>query len=176
MAQKSTLHIIIRKVGSDPSFRLNTTIGVVTCSLHTVNCLFLHGKLRRNVTFVLKEKPKFSMQQKLTASVWQPPCPKKASLFISILAISAGKWKRSRDSFSFWNELYRSLFRLIGLFVLLFAATSASTVYSGLNAVQSLRFIHSHPHLRALICRAKRTHWNKSSKQGSADTVTTTHV
>ncbi len=76
---------------------------------------------------------------------------------------------------------------LLGLYFLFFATASAAFIFSDLNGVQSLCFIHSQLHLCAVIGWRKRTHsprniWTKQKHEhtgkgrGSAHTLTTIHV
>ncbi len=113
-----------------------------------------------------------------------------ASLFIPSLLPSA--WKQVKAEWRFTLVLEEALsaccFASLGLYFPLLSVMSTFAIFSRLNSVESLCSLHFHPHLNAAVlwgnCShfssrntpTKPKHQNTGRVQGSADTVTTTHV
>ncbi len=99
-----------------------------------------------------------------------------SSLFILSLSFSARKQLKAKRRFSLVLErVLSAYFTSQGYSIFpFFAATSTSVIFSTLNGVQSLRSIHSQPHLCAVIGWGKLTHSpprNVPTKPKHPDTV-----
>ncbi len=114
--------------------------------------------------------------------VWHLPVPQKVGqLRVTLhpqILLQCSKASESQTEIHSCpiTSFIRLPFRLIGLCFLFFAATSASGIFSGLNGVKSLCFLHSQPHFSPRNVLSKPKHQNPGSGRGSADTVTTTNV